>query len=95
MLTAGDGADAVATAAAHGGTIDVAITDMNMPVMDGLATMRALRRIRPQLRLVGTSGLPANADSFKELFAADPPAFLQKPFSAEALLGLLRRLLSA
>jgi len=67
---------------------------MNMPVMDGLATMRALRRLRPGLRLVGTSGLPANADSFGDLFEADPPAFLQKPFSAEALLSLLRRLLA-
>ena len=48
VLTATDGADAVATYAQHRDEIAVVLTDMMMPVMDGTATIYALRRINPK-----------------------------------------------
>jgi PleD family two-component response regulator len=47
VLTATDGADAVAVYAQHKNEIAVVLTDMMMPVMDGPATIHALMRINP------------------------------------------------
>ena len=47
VLTATDGAEAVAIYAQHKNEIAVVLTDMMMPIMDGPATIRALMRINP------------------------------------------------
>jgi CheY-like chemotaxis protein len=83
----------VAAFTAHRDDLALVLTDVGMPVMDGMATARALRRIDPAVKLIVTSGLGANAPD-----AEDPAlrevVFLQKPFTAEALLRLLRRVLA-
>jgi CheY-like chemotaxis protein len=60
VLTATDGADAVAVYAQHKNEIAVVLTDMMMPVMDGPATIRALMRINPAIKIIAASGLNAN-----------------------------------
>ena len=60
VLTATDGADAVAVYAQHQDEIAVVLTDMMMPVMDGAATIHALMRINPTIKIVAASGLNAN-----------------------------------
>src|SRR5204863_5336465 len=52
VITASDGTEGVATYAQHHGEIAAVITDMMMPVMDGAATIRALMRIDPQVRII-------------------------------------------
>ena len=42
MITAGDGAEAVALFAKQAGEIAVVLTDMMMPVMDGSTTIQVL-----------------------------------------------------
>jgi len=80
----------LAVAAAAGGSFDLVLMDMQMPVMDGL---EAVRRIRQR---EGEAGLPpvpicmltANALPHFEIMAreAGADAFLTKPVSATALM---------
>ncbi len=90
VVTAADGAEAVAAYARAPGQIQAVITDMAMPIMDGPATIHALRRLDPAVRVLATSGLALNSQD-----SADAQAFLQKPFTAESLLRALRELLNA
>ena len=92
VLTAADGAEAVALFASRSRPIGAVVTDMAMPVMDGLMTIRALRRIEPTLPIIVTSGhevhLPADPDS-------PPTIVLPKPYSALELLECLASVLPA
>jgi PAS domain S-box-containing protein len=91
VQVAGDGAEGIALFARSKDHIDAVITDMAMPVMDGLATIRALRRIDPSVRVIATSGLASNAPAVE---APAVHAFLNKPYTAEALLETLHDVLA-
>jgi CheY-like chemotaxis protein len=62
---------------------------MMMPVMDGAATIRALVRINPLIKIIAASGLNANGSVTK---ISDPNVkhFLTKPYTAGILLTTLR-----
>ena len=92
-MEASNGAEAVSTFEQHGDDIDVVITDMMMPVMDGPATIHALRRLAPGVRIIGASGLNGNG---KVGQAADAGVehFLPKPYTSRGLLELLAEVLS-
>ena len=92
VLLAAGGAEGVAAYARHQLEIAVVITDMMMPLMDGAATMAALRGINPDVRIVAASGLPEDA-RVKEAGEAGAAYFLAKPFTAETLLGVLQQAL--
>jgi CheY-like chemotaxis protein len=92
ILTATDGAEAVATYAQHRHEIAVVLTDMMMPIMDGPATIRALTKIDPAVKIVATSGLNANAEVAKAT-GAGVKHFLTKPYTAGTLLKALRTIL--
>jgi len=89
-----DGVEAVALFADRNGRFDLVITDLMMPMMDGVATIRALRRIKPEVKIVAMSGLVADKKVIQAMDLA-PDAFLTKPFTAETLLetiaGVLRK----
>jgi PAS domain S-box-containing protein len=93
VLTATDGADAVATYAQHRDEIALVLTDMTMPVMDGAATIYALLRINPTVKVIAASGLVANGGVAK-LSGAGIQHFLIKPYTASALLETIRAALS-
>ncbi|HEY1050638.1 MAG TPA: PAS domain S-box protein, partial [Prosthecobacter sp.] len=57
VLLASDGAEAVAQYAMQHEQIDVVLTDMMMPVMDGVATVQVLKKINPQARIIAASGV--------------------------------------
>jgi PAS domain S-box-containing protein len=92
VVTATDGADAVATYAQHRDDIAVILTDMMMPVMDGTATIYALRRINPNVKIIAASGLNVKGGVDK-LSGAEIKHFLVKPYTARALLKTLRTIL--
>jgi CheY-like chemotaxis protein len=92
ILTATDGADAVAMYAQHRDEIAVVLTDMVMPVMDGAATIHALMRINPRIKIVGASGLNVNGGRTKAS-EAGIKHFLVKPYTARALLKTVRAIL--
>lgn len=94
VLTAADGVEAVAAFAAHKSEVKVVITDMMMPVMDGPATIRALRKLSPDIPIIACSGL-AEESKTQEAYSAGAKAFLPKPFTKEKLLDTLLEVLRA
>ena len=93
VLTASDGADAVGVFAQHMNEIKIVVTDMMMPIMDGPATIRALREINRAVKVIGVSGI-ASRSKLTEIDELHLPGFLTKPFTTEKLLTALRRVLS-
>jgi hypothetical protein len=94
VLTANDGPEAVARCAEHKGEVKAALVDMMMPVMDGAATTRALRRLDSQLKVIATSGLQEESRA-TEAAQAGADTFLAKPYTAESLLKTLAEALNA
>ena len=92
VLTAEDGADAIAIYADHRKEIAVVLTDMMMPVMGGAAVSRVLRRINPAVKIISASGLNANGDSVG-VSEEGLKHFLMKPYTGAALLQALRTIL--
>lgn len=92
VMTALDGAEALALYVENKGEVAIVLTDMTMPVMDGSATIRALKKLNPRVKIIAASGLNANGGSPK-LSDLGVSEFLVKPYTAEALLGVLNKLL--
>ncbi|MEZ0255867.1 MAG: ATP-binding protein, partial [Chthoniobacter sp.] len=92
VVTAVDGAEGVAKYAQHMLEIAAVVTDMMMPVMDGVATIRALSRLNPLVKIIAASGL-ATKGAEAEAAGAGVKLFLPKPYTASSLLVALRDLL--
>lgn len=88
---AANGAEAIAIFAVNPEAVDVVLTDMMMPVMDGAATIKILRRIAPNVRVIAASGLPGKEGPSAAV--PDVADFLAKPFTADRLLHTLRDVL--
>lgn len=85
VLTATDGAEAVAVFVSHPGEVQLVVTDILMPVMDGVALAEALRRISPETRIVALSGGRAESRE-RKLQSLNVSAVLRKPFTSAMLL---------
>jgi PAS domain S-box-containing protein len=92
VVTATDGADAVATFGRYGKGIGLVLTDISMPIMDGPALIRALLRMDPGVRIIAASGQGAN-DGMAGAADSGIRYFLPKPYTAETLLEAVRRVL--
>lgn len=92
VLPAVDGVDGLRQYRAHRDRIDLVLLDLQMPNLDGAATLEALIALDPRVRVALCTGstLPAP-------LAQHPPrnllAVLQKPYRATELEGLLRSVL--
>jgi two-component system, cell cycle sensor histidine kinase and response regulator CckA len=77
----------------HGPSIELLLTDVVMPGMNGPSLAQRLVATRPSLRILFMSGY---ADVSSPLDAAGPNvSFLSKPFQASALAAKVREVLSA
>ena len=92
VLTANDGTEALAIYADKKNEIAVVLTDMVMPFMDGPATIRALQRMNPQIKIIAASGL-GTAQRAGEGALEGVSVFLNKPYTAEKLLKTLAQVL--
>ena len=88
VLTAVDGTHAIAVYAEHRESIDAVITDMIMPFMDGMSTIRAIRKLNPGAVIIANSGFAGDLQTTR---AADSgaDAFISKPYTAKKLLEVL------
>lgn len=84
-ITASDGIEAIALYAEHRDEISVVLTDIVMPAMDGLTTIRTLQKINPQVKIIAVSGLVSN-DKINAITDVGIKAFLSKPYTAKQLL---------
>ena len=92
VLTASDGTEALALYADKNNEIDVVLTDMVMPFMDGPATIRALQRMNPNVRIIAASGLGAGHRGGEGALEG-VAVFLNKPYTAEKLLKTVAQVL--
>ena len=92
VITAADGTEALGLYAQHRDEVAGVLTDMMMPFMDGPATIRALQKMNPQVKIIAASGL-AGQDKAAEAANAGVQMFLPKPYTAEKLLKALAQLL--
>lgn len=92
VATANDGTEAISIFALRHDEIAVILTDMAMPFMDGIAMIRAARKIDPKVRVIAMSGL-ISADQAAELTELNVKMRLPKPFTAEELLNAVNDIL--
>ncbi len=92
VLLAANGVEAVSLYAHRQKEIDVIITDMVMPIMDGPATIVALKAIDPNVKIIGSSGL-ASEGGIAKAKAAGIRHFIPKPYTAQTVLNLLNEVL--
>jgi two-component system cell cycle sensor histidine kinase/response regulator CckA len=90
VLQAADGAAAFEVARAYGETIDLIVTDLVMPKLDGRALVTQLASLNPNLRVLAMSGYADDTPAEK---IAHRESFLRKPFTIEELTTAVRRLL--
>jgi PAS domain S-box-containing protein len=93
VLTASDGTEALALYADRKNDIAVVLTDMVMPFMDGPATIRALQRMNPNVRIIAASGLTIGQKAGEGALEGIK-ILLNKPYTAEKLLNALAQILN-
>jgi CheY-like chemotaxis protein len=93
VLTASDGIEAIALYAQHKKEISLVVIDMMMPNMDGLTTIRTLRKIKPQVKIIAVSGLASN-DKLAQVATLGVKTFISKPYTTEELLNTINGVLS-
>jgi PAS domain S-box-containing protein len=92
VLDAADGAEALRVAAAHGGPVDLLLTDVVMPGGGGRQLADALCASRPGLRVLFISGYTDDA-VVRHGVTEEEVNFLHKPFTAAALAEKVREVL--
>ncbi len=81
---AGTGTEALAVMEETGGAVDLVVSDVVMPEMDGPSLLRELRKARPDLKIIFVSGYAEDAFA-KNLPEGEQFHFLPKPFTLKAL----------
>jgi len=92
VLAAASPDAALAAAAKHVGTIDLLVTDVIMPGMDGRELSDQLRALRPGLRTLFISGYPGSIIDAHGVLAPGV-RFLPKPFTVRGLANAVRQAL--
>ncbi|WP_415911098.1 PAS domain S-box protein [Oleiharenicola sp. Vm1] len=93
VLAAEDGAQAMAVFATERDRIELVLTDLMMPVMDGLALIAAIHRLKPDTRIVAMTGLQDNVNGAR-IMKAGIEHVLAKPYTGADLLQLVARVLA-
>jgi PAS domain S-box-containing protein len=93
VYLAASGPEALSFAAEFSEPIDLLVTDIVMPGMNGFELADRLRALRPGIRTLYTSGYP---DKVADLQGISPTAlrYLPKPFTAQSLVTMVREALA-
>jgi len=94
VLEAGNGVEAIDVLEKSDGQIDLVVSDVVMPEMDGPTLLRELRSRNPTLKIIFVSGYAE--DAFQKHLPADGQfAFLAKPFTLKQLVNAVKETLAA
>jgi PAS domain S-box-containing protein len=92
LLASNSPREALQLAARHSGAIDLLITDVIMPEMNGLDLSIQLRTLIPGLETIYISGYPASVIAQKGVLQVEN--YIQKPFSMKDLAAKIRTVLA-
>ncbi len=90
VVSAGNGQEAMLRFLENQDAVRLVLTDLMMPVMGGIALIKALQGINPRLSVIATTGLDHDAKK-TELAAMGVTEILLKPCDPGKLLAALRR----
>ena len=93
VISAFDGTEAIKIYAENQKNIDVVLLDMLMPKLNGPSTIPALRKINPQVKIIGMSGSMLENLNYEIKTLMQELPFLQKPFYAEEVITLVNEVL--
>jgi CheY-like chemotaxis protein/Skp family chaperone for outer membrane proteins len=94
VLEAESGQAALDRAGQHTGKIDLLVTDMMMPGMNGRHLAQRFTKLRPGVRVLYISGI-VDEGSAREAIEGEEADFLGKPFEADTFTAKVRELLRA
>jgi two-component system cell cycle sensor histidine kinase/response regulator CckA len=89
VVEAENGLDALESLEAEGGAVDLVVSDVVMPEMDGPTMLAAMRKTNPALRIIFVSGYAEDAFE-KSLPEGEQFAFLPKPFTLSQLVSAVK-----
>jgi two-component system cell cycle sensor histidine kinase/response regulator CckA len=90
VFEAGNGVEAIELIERQGGQVDLVVSDVVMPEMDGPALLKVLRERNPEIKFIFVSGYAEDAFA-KHLPDGDRrPNFLAKPFSLKQLVAAVK-----
>jgi PAS domain S-box-containing protein len=92
VIEAPDGEEAVATFRKYQDAVQLLVLDVIMPKMNGSEVYRAIHRIRPDIRVLFTSGYKEEVIVQKGMLTPGQ-YFMEKPFSLKELLAKVREVL--
>jgi two-component system cell cycle sensor histidine kinase/response regulator CckA len=90
VLLAADGVEALKLISSHTGPLDLLITDLAMPGMNGTEVARKVKDRLPGIEVLYISGY---AEELRQSGEIDESRFLQKPFTPQALARKVREML--
>jgi two-component system cell cycle sensor histidine kinase/response regulator CckA len=95
VLEAGNGVEAIDVLEKVDGRVDLVVSDVVMPEMDGPTLLRELRSRDPGLKIIFVSGYAE--DAFQKHLPADGQqfAFLAKPFTLKQLVAAVKETMAA
>jgi two-component system cell cycle sensor histidine kinase/response regulator CckA len=89
VLEAGNGVEAIEVFNEQKGRVDLVVSDVVMPEMDGPTLLKELRKRNPALKIVFVSGYAEEAFA-KSLPQGEQFSFLAKPFTLKQLIGQVK-----
>ncbi len=89
VIEAGNGVEALDLLARAGGKVDLVVSDVVMPEMDGPTLLKELRKINPETKIIFVSGYAEDAFQ-KSLPNQDDYNFLAKPFTLKQLVAKVK-----
>ena len=92
IIEASNGESALEFIQKNATTIDLVITDVVMPKMDGPTLMEHIKKLNPKMKIIFISGY--TEDSFRNSLANDSHVhFLSKPFNLKELAGKVKEVM--
>jgi len=94
VLTAREATEALAIFAIRKDEIKLVLTDLAMPLMDGIALIRTLQKMKPDVRVIASTGRGGQEQHAYELESLNVGACLTKPYNKNQLLKTLHEALN-
>jgi len=94
VITAQDGTEALAVYASRINDVNMVVTNVEMPFMDGPSLCRALKKLNPEVKILVSSG-HKQREKVQEIKSCGVEHFLAKPYTADNLADRVHAILNA